>query len=228
MTQEAHMTQAISFKKLPIAAGFVFATERDPRFQFSGIARGPWIKTGPRSYEHLDNRALRRRVGKATAEVFAVEMASCGRCGKPIASDTNEFGTAIYCHTCASAAPEVKSALRDMMRCPVCEMERPHPWPYCHDCRRSTLLAHPELHRWDPALITLAGWPREVQPSDVADGPGGPGMFMVKGGRATYDEVRMTGRRGPTFYLFRHESAWQSQASRWIPADTTLIWMYRR
>jgi len=43
----------MTFKQLKVGSIFRFNSETE--FPFSGMAKGPWKKTGPRSYEHTES-----------------------------------------------------------------------------------------------------------------------------------------------------------------------------
>ncbi len=45
----------LTFGELSVGETFVFASQNDPRFLTSGMARGPWIKRSARTYEHVDD-----------------------------------------------------------------------------------------------------------------------------------------------------------------------------
>jgi hypothetical protein len=57
------------FKNLSIGDEFVFASQNDPKFQFSGMARGPWIKKSIRGYVHVDDPETMHKVGTLDVEV---------------------------------------------------------------------------------------------------------------------------------------------------------------
>ena len=67
-TRRANPASHMTFKSLPIGAGFVFASEEDERFRFSGMARGPWRKVSARTYE--DETGTRHRVGSINVKVI--------------------------------------------------------------------------------------------------------------------------------------------------------------
>ena len=46
----------MTFAELAIGDTFVFASEEDPRFTYSGICRGPWKKISARKYQSTDDR----------------------------------------------------------------------------------------------------------------------------------------------------------------------------
>jgi len=52
----------LKFSDLSVGETFVFASQDDPKFLTSGMARGPWIKRSARTYEHVDD------VGKQISE----------------------------------------------------------------------------------------------------------------------------------------------------------------
>lgn len=60
------------FKDLRIGEKFVFESEIS--LPFSGLAKGPWIKTSARKYRHADplsrNHGYEHRVGSVAAEVI--------------------------------------------------------------------------------------------------------------------------------------------------------------
>ena len=59
---------ASTFSSLPVGSRFRF--ESESKFPFSGMARGPWIKTGARTYVHADDpKGSKYRVGSARAKV---------------------------------------------------------------------------------------------------------------------------------------------------------------
>jgi len=62
------------FRDLAIGAWFVFASEEDPCFRFSGMARGPWIKISARKYS---NSAV-KGTPDITAGTVAVEIRKLG------------------------------------------------------------------------------------------------------------------------------------------------------
>jgi hypothetical protein len=45
----------VTFRSLPIGARFVFHSEIDPKYRFSGMARGPWVKTSARGYRAAES-----------------------------------------------------------------------------------------------------------------------------------------------------------------------------
>lgn len=55
-----------TFKSLPVGSTFIFRGE--VAYPYSGFARGPWIKTGPRNYTHAETGG-KYRVGSINAEV---------------------------------------------------------------------------------------------------------------------------------------------------------------
>lgn len=60
-----------TFKALPIGTLFRFASEEDHRF--SGLAKGPWVKRGPRTYIHAEEPPSRYgilQVGTIRVEVL--------------------------------------------------------------------------------------------------------------------------------------------------------------
>lgn len=86
----------VRFKDLGIGETFVFASQEDPRFLTSGMARGPWVKNSQRTYEHVDDVgkpiAARRygggriSVGSVNVEVIRTRRSgeiekSCSLCG---------------------------------------------------------------------------------------------------------------------------------------------------
>jgi hypothetical protein len=60
----------VKFRSLPEGARFVFSSER----HISGMAKGPWIKTGPRTYRHEDERQHMQRVTVGSINVQVVKM----------------------------------------------------------------------------------------------------------------------------------------------------------
>lgn len=65
------------FKDLAIGDRFRFASEGDPKFRFSGMARGPWIKVSSRRYDHVDADGLKGvRVGTPNVDVLKEGAAS--------------------------------------------------------------------------------------------------------------------------------------------------------
>jgi hypothetical protein len=73
----------LRFKDLSVGEVFIFASQRDPRFLTSGMAKGPWIKRSTREYEHVDDvgkpvaqkryGAFRIIVGSVNADVIRVQ-----------------------------------------------------------------------------------------------------------------------------------------------------------
>lgn len=61
-----------TFKQLAIGDVFVFASEDDPKFRFSGMARGPWRKSSARLYKHVETNR-QHEVGKMSTKVRKVE-----------------------------------------------------------------------------------------------------------------------------------------------------------
>lgn len=71
----------MKFKDLPIGARFEFASRR--QWWARGMATGPWVKTGPRTYEHAAGGQLREhygriRIGSINAEVERVRGVGFG------------------------------------------------------------------------------------------------------------------------------------------------------
>lgn len=59
----------MKFKSLPVGAVFVFDSEENPQFRFSGMMRGPWIKTSARGYTH-QSKGGKYRVDSSNADVI--------------------------------------------------------------------------------------------------------------------------------------------------------------
>lgn len=68
------------FKDLTIGSRFVFSSENNPQFRISGLARGPWIKTGPRKYRHEFDDAMNSvRIGSIMTKVDKLEGIEKGK-----------------------------------------------------------------------------------------------------------------------------------------------------
>lgn len=63
----------MKFKDLAIGEKFVFALEKN--FPYSGAARGPWKKTGSRTYSHSE-KGTAHRVGSINAKVMRANPSS--------------------------------------------------------------------------------------------------------------------------------------------------------
>lgn len=82
----ARRNPGLKYKHLSVGEVFVFASERDPRFLTTGLAKGPWIKRSTREYEHVDDvgkpvaqkryGAFRIIVGSVNADVIRVQHAA--------------------------------------------------------------------------------------------------------------------------------------------------------
>ena len=58
----------MKFKDLKVGEAFRFAAELSPHFQF--LIKGPWVKTGPKSYRHSGGMEQPSyRVGTANVKV---------------------------------------------------------------------------------------------------------------------------------------------------------------
>jgi len=67
----------LKFSDLSIGEKFVFASEHDPRFLTSGMAKGPWIKNSSRTYEHADDVGKpisQRRYGGGRISVGSINV----------------------------------------------------------------------------------------------------------------------------------------------------------
>ena len=73
----------------------------------------------------------------------------------------------------------------------------------------------------------MANYPKRVNASDVVNGNFAPGLFMLEGGRAVYDEVWMSDG-GNAVYLARVESSSDGLkiVRRWIDWDAPIIQMF--
>lgn len=71
------MQTPLKFRNLAIGDTFCFDSERT--LPYSGMARGPWVKTGARFYKHQDDELCRTRnwgrirVGSINTGVFRTE-----------------------------------------------------------------------------------------------------------------------------------------------------------
>jgi len=70
-------------------------------------------------------------------------------------------------------------------------------------------------------------YPKKVKACDVVNGNFAPGLFMIEGGRAKYDEVTMADG-GCAVYLARVESTENGLkvTRRWIEWDTPILQMF--
>lgn len=73
----------------------------------------------------------------------------------------------------------------------------------------------------------MQNYPKRVKACDVANGEFAPGLFMLEGGRALYDEVYMADG-GQAVYLARVESTDEGLrvVPRWIDWDAPIIQMF--
>lgn len=63
----------MTFRDLSNGSRFCFEWENVLDFGYYGLARGPWVKTGSRSYRHETDTALSQcRIGSIKAEVVEV------------------------------------------------------------------------------------------------------------------------------------------------------------
>jgi hypothetical protein len=60
-----------TFKSLPIGSTFRFSSERE--FPYSGMMRGPWVKTSQRGYTHKDSGG-KYKVGTVSTKVDSTEQ----------------------------------------------------------------------------------------------------------------------------------------------------------
>ena len=78
---------------------------------------------------------------------------------------------------------------------------------------------------------TASGYPKKVRACNVVNGNFAPGLFMLEGGRAKYDEVCMRDG-GRALYLARVEEDrgdtddGLAVKKRWIPWNTKVIQMF--
>lgn len=68
-------------------------------------------------------------------------------------------------------------------------------------------------------------FPKLVKAVDVAGSIFGPGLFMLPGGRAKYDQVWVNDG-GEALYLARLNNNDLSVVMRWIPWETKVLQMY--
>lgn len=71
---ESKRKETLKFRDLSVGEVFVFASEEDLHMQVSGIERGPWVKTGSRTYQGVDTHpryaGTTIRVGSINVEVI--------------------------------------------------------------------------------------------------------------------------------------------------------------
>ena len=73
----------VTFKKLPVGERFEFASVL--QYPYSGMARGPWKKTGTRTYTEADKSIHRHEVGSINVKVIVGGVDGAGTIAKDAA-----------------------------------------------------------------------------------------------------------------------------------------------
>jgi hypothetical protein len=67
LAQGSYQAEAKKFKDVKVGQAFRFSSEK--KFPYSGMARGPWIKTSHSHYRHADEDHHRERYGDKDLKV---------------------------------------------------------------------------------------------------------------------------------------------------------------
>jgi hypothetical protein len=67
LAQGSYQAEAKKFKDVKVGQAFRFSSEN--KFPYSGMARGPWIKTSNSHYRHADEDHHRERYGDKDLKV---------------------------------------------------------------------------------------------------------------------------------------------------------------